>query len=179
MLDNPYIEPINQLLNNREILLFGEINTQNAQRVISQLLYLENEDNTQDITIYINSPGGSVTDGLAIIDIMNYIKADVSTICVGSCASMGAIILTSGTPGKRYILKNSEVMIHQPLGELSGQCTDMEIRVSKMKELKLRTAEILAQTSQQDINKVLEDIERDYYMDASTAVRYGIVDKIV
>lgn len=179
MLDNPYIEPINKLLNNREILLFGEINTQNAQRAISQLLYLENEDSTQDITMYINSPGGSVVDGLAIIDIMNYIKADVSTICVGSCASMGAIILTSGTQGKRYILDNSEVMIHQPLGEFSGQCTDMEIRVSKMKKLKLQTAKILAKTTHQDIKKVLKDIERDYYMDAQSAIAYGIVDKIV
>ena len=167
-----------RLLEDRIIFISGEITDETANTVVAQLIYLEAKDSSKDISLYINSPGGSVTAGLAIYDTMNYIKCDVSTICVGMAASMGAFLLSSGTKGKRYVLPNSEVMIHQPLGGASGQATDIVITANHIQKIKEKLTEILAENSGKPYEKVAADCERDNYMSAQEALEYGLVDKI-
>ena len=167
-----------RLLKDRIILLNGEINDNTSNIVISELLYLDSI-NHKDINIYINSPGGSITSGMAIYDTMNYIKSDVSTICVGMAASMAAFLLSSGKKGKRYILPNSEVMIHQPLGGASGQATEIKIAANRILKLKDKLNNILSKNTGKDLNTIENDTERDYFMDSDEAVNYGIVDKIL
>jgi len=167
-----------RLLEDRVVFLNGEVNSQSANLIIAQLIFLEAKDSSKDIHLYINSPGGSVSDGLAIFDTMNYIKCDVSTICVGMAASMGAFLLAAGTKGKRYALPNSEVMIHQPLGGARGQATDIAIQAEHILKLKKKLAKILAENSGQSLDKVTADCERDFYMTAKEAMEYGIVDKV-
>ena len=167
-----------RLLEARIIFISGEITDETANTVVAQLIYLEAKDSSKDISLYINSPGGSVTAGLAIYDTMNYIKCDVSTICVGMAASMGAFLLSSGAKGKRYALPNSEVMIHQPLGGASGQATDIVITANHIQKIKEKLTKILAQNSGKPYEKVAEDCERDNYMSAQEALEYGLVDKI-
>ena len=167
-----------RLLEDRVVFLNGEVNNQTANVVIAQLIYLEAKDPSKDIHLYINSPGGSVTDGLAIYDTMNYIKCDVSTICVGMAASMGAFLLSSGEKGKRYALPNSEVMIHQPLGGARGQATDIAIQAEHILKLKKKLTEIIADNTGQSYDKVAADCERDYYMSAKEAQKYGLIDKV-
>ena len=167
------------LLGNRIIFFNDEIEDDVAQSVISQLLFLEKTDPNSDIVLYINSPGGVVSAGLAIYDTMNYISCDVSTICLGSCASMGAFLLSSGTKGKRYILPNGEVMIHQPSGGAMGQCSDIEITAKNILKTKNKLNEIIAMNTCQPLEKVTKDTDRDYWMDAKEAVEYGIVDSII
>ena len=167
-----------RLLEDRVVFLNGEVNNQSANLVIAQLIFLEAKDPSKDISLYINSPGGSVVDGFAIFDTMNYIKCDVSTICVGQAASMGAFLLASGAKGKRYALPNSEVMIHQPLGGARGQATDIQIQAEHILKLKKRLTKILAENTGQDVDKVAADCERDYYMSATEAKNYGIIDKV-
>lgn len=168
-----------RLLEDRIIFITGEINDAVANTVVAQLLYLEGKDPEKDICIYINSPGGSVTAGMAIYDTMNYVKCDVSTICVGMAASMGAVLLSSGTKGKRYCLPNSEVMIHQPLGGAQGQATDIEIVAKHISKTKQNLINIIAENSGKDYKQVLADSDRDYYMDAKEAKEYGLVDKVI
>ena len=167
-----------RLLKDRIVFIDGEINDQNSNIIIGQLLYLNSKGN-EDISIYINSPGGSVTAGMAIYDTIKFIKCDVSTICVGMCASMAAFILSSGTKGKRYALKNSEVMIHQPIGGAQGQATEIKIAAERIIKIKKKLAEMLAKNTGKTISKIEKDVERDYFMDASEALEYGIVDKIL
>ncbi len=167
-----------RLLEDRIIFISGEITDETANTVVAQLIYLEAKDSSKDISLYINSPGGSVTAGLAIYDTMNYIKCDVSTICVGMAASMGAFLLSSGTKGKRYVLPNSEVMIHQPLGGASGQATDIVITANHIQKIKEKLTGILAENSGKPYEKVAADCERDNYMSAQEALEYGLVDKI-
>ena len=167
-----------RLLEDRVVFLNGEVNSQSANLVIAQLIFLEAKDPTKDIMLYINSPGGSVSDGLAIFDTMNYIKCDVSTICIGMAASMGAFLLAAGEKGKRYALPNSEVMIHQPLGGARGQATDIAIQAEHILKLKKKLTEILAENTGQPVEKVAQDCERDYYMGAKEALKYGIIDKV-
>lgn len=167
-----------RLLEDRIIFISGEITDETANTVVAQLIYLEAKDSSKDISLYINSPGGSVTAGLAIYDTMNYIKCDVSTICVGMAASMGAFLLSSGAKGKRYALPNSEVMIHQPLGGASGQATDIVITANHIQKIKEKLTKILAENSGKPYEKVAEDCERDNYMSAQEALDYGLVDKI-
>jgi len=167
-----------RLLEDRVVFLNGEVNSQSANLVIAQLIFLEAKDPTKDISLYINSPGGSVTDGLAIFDTMSYIKCDVSTICVGMAASMGAFLLAAGTKGKRYALPNSDIMIHQPLGGARGQATDIAIQAEHILKLKKRLSEILAENTGQSVEQVTQDCERDFYMSAKQAQNYGIVDKV-
>ena len=168
-----------RLLKDRIIMLSGEVNDVTANLVVAQLLFLESEDPDKDIFLYINSPGGSVTAGMAIYDTMNYIKADVSTICVGMAASMGAFLLTSGAKGKRYALPNAEVMIHQPLGGFQGQATDIGIHANRMLKIKERLNKILSENTNQPLEKLSADVERDYFLDGEEAVEYGIVDKVI
>lgn len=168
-----------RLLKDRIIMLSGEINDDTANLVVAQLLFLESEDPDKDIFLYINSPGGSVTAGMAIYDTMNYIKADVSTICVGMAASMGAFLLSSGAKGKRYALPNAEVMIHQPLGGFQGQATDIGIHANRMLKIKERLNKILSENTNQPLEKLSADVERDYFLDGEEAVEYGIVDKVI
>ena len=167
-----------RLLEDRIIFLTGEINDVSADIVIAQLIYLEGKDPDKDISLYINSPGGSVTAGMGIYDTMNYIKCDVSTICVGMAASMGAFLLSSGAKGKRYCLPNSEVMIHQPLGGAQGQASDIEIQAKHIMKIKKRMNEILSQNTGKSLKQIEKDVDRDNYMDAKEALEYGIVDKI-
>ena len=167
-----------RLLEDRVVFLNGEVNSQSANLVIAQLIFLEAKDPTKDISLYINSPGGSVSDGFAIFDTMNYIKCDVSTICIGMAASMGAFILAAGAKGKRYALANSEVMIHQPLGGARGQATDIAIQAEHILKLKKKLTEILAENTGQEVEKVGADCERDYYMSAKEALKYGVIDKV-
>ncbi|MEK7094794.1 MAG: ATP-dependent Clp endopeptidase proteolytic subunit ClpP [Patescibacteria group bacterium] len=167
-----------RLLKDRIIFLGGAIDDAVANTVIAQMLFLESEDKTKDIKLYINSPGGSVTAGLAIYDTMNLIKPDVSTICVGMAASMGAFILSSGAKGKRFALPNSEIMIHQVLGGAQGQATDIKIHAERILQIKDLLNKILARNTGQDLKKVTNDTERDYFMDADSARKYGIVDKV-
>lgn len=167
-----------RLLKDRIIMLDGEINDTTASLVVAQLLYLESESRDADISLYINSPGGSVTAGFAIYDTMNYIQPDVSTICVGMAASMGAFLLSSGAKGKRICLPNSEVMIHQPLGGASGQATEIEIAAKHILQTKERINRILAANTGKPISEVEKDTDRDNYMTAQEALDYGIVDKI-
>ena len=167
-----------RLLEDRIILLTGEIDDHTANVVVSELLYLDSLNN-QDISIYINSPGGSVTAGLAIYDTMNFIKSDVSTICVGMAASMGAFLLSSGCKGKRYSLPNSEVMIHQPLGGAQGQATEIKIAAEHILRTRKKLNDILSFNTGKEISIIEKDTERDFFMDAKEALDYGIVDKIL
>ena len=167
-----------RLLEDRVVFLNGQVNTESANLVIAQLIFLEAKDPSKDISLYINSPGGSVTDGFAIYDTMNYIKCDVSTICVGQAASMGAFLLAAGKKGKRYALSNSEVMIHQPLGGAQGQATDIQIQAEHILKLKKRLTKILSDNTGQKIEKVTADCERDFYMSANEAKEYGLIDKV-
>lgn len=167
-----------RLLKDRIILLTGEINDNTANIVVSELLYLDSI-NHNDISIYINSPGGSITSGMAIYDTMNYIKSDVSTICIGMAASMAAFLLSSGKKGKRYILPNSEVMIHQPLGGASGQATEIKIAAERILKLKGKLNKILAENTGKDLEKIENDTERDYFMDSNEALNYGIIDDVL
>ncbi len=167
-----------RLLEDRIVFITGEINDALANTVVAQLIYLEAKDSTKDISLYINSPGGSVTAGMAIYDTMNYIKCDVSTICIGMAASMGAFLLSSGANGKRFVLPNSEVMIHQPLGGASGQATEIQIIANHIQKTKEKLTKILSKNSGQPFEKVLADCERDNYMSAEEALEYGLVDKI-
>lgn len=167
-----------RLLEDRIVFLSGEINDTTANIIIAQLIYLESKDADKDICLYINSPGGSVTAGMGIYDTMNYIKCDVSTVCVGMAASMGAFLLSSGAKGKRYALRNSEVMIHQPLGGAQGQASDIEIVAKHIIRTKEKMIKILAENSGQTIQKVAHDVDRDYYMSAEEALEYGLIDAI-
>lgn len=167
-----------RLLEDRVIFLSGEINDDVANLVVAQLIYLESKDPTKDISLYINSPGGSVSAGLAIYDTMNYIRCDVSTICIGLAASMGAFLLSSGTKGKRYALPNSEIMIHQVLGGAQGQATDVEIQTKQLLKIKQKLNRLLAENVGRDITEVEHDTERDNYLSASEAKAYGIIDEV-
>ena len=167
-----------RLLEDRIILLSGEIDDNMANIIISELLYLDSISN-EDISIYINSPGGSITSGMAIYDTMNYIKSDVSTICVGLAASMGAFLLSSGKKGKRYILPNAEVMIHQPIGGVQGQATEIKIVANRIIKMKEKINKILSNNTKKNIKQIEIDTERDYYMDANESIKYGLVDKII
>lgn len=167
-----------RLLEDRIVFISGEITDDTANTVVAQLIYLEAKDSSKDISLYINSPGGSVTAGMAIYDTMNYIKCDVNTICVGMAASMGAFLLSSGAKGKRYALPNSEVMIHQPLGGASGQATDIVITANHIQKIKEKLTKILAENSGKPYEQVAQDCERDNYMSAQEALEYGLIDKI-
>lgn len=170
-----------RLLNDRIIMLSDQVNDVTASLVVAQLLYLESQDAEKDINLYINSPGGSVTSGLAIYDTMKYIKCDVSTICIGLAASMGAFLLSSGAKGKRFALPNSEIMIHQPLisGGLTGQATDIKIRADHLMRTKQRLNKILSENTGKAIEIVEADTERDNFMSAEEAMAYGLVDKVI
>lgn len=167
-----------RLLNERIVFLGDEVNSDTASLVIAQLLFLESEDPVKDIFLYINSPGGSVTAGMGIYDTMQYIKCDVSTICVGMAASMGAFLLAGGAKGKRMILPNAEVMIHQPSGGAQGQATEIQITAEWILRTKKNLAKILAENCNQPVEKVMEDTERDHWMSAEQALEYGLVDHI-
>jgi len=170
-----------RLLNDRIILLHDEVNSATASVIVAQLLYLEGQDPDKDISLYINSPGGSVSDGMAIYDTMQYIKCDVSTICMGMAASMGAFLLSAGAKGKRYALPNSVIMIHQPLisgGGLSGQVTDIQIRSKHLQYTKDRLNRILSENTGKDYETICRDTERDNFMTAEEALQYGLVDKV-
>ncbi len=168
-----------RLLNDRIIMLCDEVNDQTASLVVAQLLYLEGQDPDKDIQLYINSPGGSITAGMAIYDTMNYIKSDVSTICIGMAASMGAFLLSSGAKGKRIALPNSEIMIHQPLGGAQGQATDIKIHTDWILRTKKKLNEILAQNTGKPLEIIEQDTERDNFKTAAQALEYGLIDKII
>ncbi len=168
-----------RLLKDRIIFLGTEIDDMVANSVIAQLLFLDSQDSKKDVKLYINSPGGSVTAGLAIYDTMQYIKADVSTICVGMAASMGAVLLAAGAPGKRFALPNSEIMIHQVMGGMQGQASDIKIHAERILEIKKKLNEILHYHSKQPIKKIEVDTDRDHFMSALEAKNYGLIDKIV
>ncbi|MBR5234138.1 MAG: ATP-dependent Clp endopeptidase proteolytic subunit ClpP [Clostridia bacterium] len=168
-----------RLLNDRIIVLSDEVNDATASLVVAQLLFLESQDADKDISLYINSPGGSVSAGMAIYDTMQYIKCDVSTICMGMAASMGAFLLSSGAKGKRYALPNSLIMIHQPLGGAKGQATDIEIVAKQILKTKENLNRILAENTGKPIEQIYQDTERDNYMDAQEALEYGLVDKVI
>ena len=168
-----------RLLKERIIFLGDEVTDQTASLVVAQMLFLESEDPKKDIQFYINSPGGSVTAGMAIYDTMNYVKCDVSTLCIGLAASMGAFLLSSGAKGKRYALPNAEVMIHQPSGGARGQATEIKIVAENILKTKDRLNKILAQNTGQPVEKVAEDTERDNFMDANEALEYGLIDEII
>ena len=167
-----------RLLKDRIVFLSGEIEDNMANLVVAQLLVLEMEDPDADISLYINSPGGSVTAGMAIYDTMQYIKPQVRTVCVGMAASMGAFLLMAGEKGKRLALPNAEVMIHQPLGGAQGQATDVAIRAEWLLKTKTKMTKMMAEMTGQDLEKVKADVERDYFMDAEEALKYGIIDEI-
>jgi ATP-dependent Clp protease protease subunit len=167
-----------RLLEDRIIFLTGAIDTDTANSVVAQLLYLETKDPDKDISLYINSPGGNVTDGMAIYDTMKYIKCDVCTICVGLAASMGAFLLAAGQKGKRYALANSEIMIHQPSGGVSGQATEIAIVADRILKTREKMNKILSENTNQTLEKIKTDVERDFYMDADEAMKYGIVDRV-
>lgn len=168
-----------RLLKERIIFVSGEVNDTMADLVVAQLLFLEAEDPEKDIQMYINSPGGNVTSGFAIFDTMNHIKPDVSTICVGLAASMGAILLTAGAKGKRFALPNADIMIHQPLGGSQGQAEDIRIQAEKILETRERLNKILAERTGQPLEKIEKDTDRDFFMSAERAVEYGIIDKVL
>ncbi len=168
-----------RLLNDRIIMLNEEVNSVSAGLVVAQLLYLEGQDSEKDINLYINSPGGSVSDGLAIFDTINYIKCDVSTICMGLAASMGAFLLAAGTKGKRYALPNSEIMIHQPSGGAKGQATDINIHAQHILKTKEKLNKILAERTGQSVDRIASDTERDNFMSATEALSYGLIDKVL
>ena len=167
-----------RLLNDRIVFLGEEVNDTTASLVVAQLLYLEAQDPDKDIQMYINSPGGSVTAGMAIYDTMQYIKCDVSTICIGMAASMGAFLMMAGKKGKRLALPNSEIMIHQPLGGAQGQATDVAIRAEWLMKTKEKMTRMMSEMTGQDIERVKQDVERDYFMSAEEALKYGIIDEI-
>jgi ATP-dependent Clp protease protease subunit len=167
-----------RLLEDRIIFLTGEIDDNVADLLVAQLIFLEGKDSSKDISLYINSPGGSVSAGFAIYDTMNYIKCDVSTICVGLAASMGAFLLSSGAKGKRFALPNSKVMIHQPLGGAQGQASDIAIQAEEILKTKKRLNDILANNTNQPLSKIEVDTDRDFYMSADEAEKYGLIDKI-
>ena len=168
-----------RLLNDRVIVLSDEVNDATASLVVAQMLYLEAQDPDKDISFYINSPGGSVTAGMAIYDTMNYIKCDVSTICIGMAASMGAFLLSSGAKGKRFALPNSEIMIHQPLGGAKGQASDIKIQADLILRTRDTLNRILAENTGKSIEQVAKDTDRDYFMTAPEAMEYGLVDKVL
>ena len=168
-----------RLLKDRIIFLGGEVTDDSANAIIAQLLFLEADDPKKDIFMYINSPGGSVTAGMAIFDTMQYVKPDVCTFCVGMAASMGAFLLAAGEKGKRFALPNSEIMIHQPLGGASAQATDIEIHAIRIIEIKDKMNRILSERTGQDLEKVRQDTERDYFMEAQAAMEYGLIDKVI
>lgn len=168
-----------RLLNDRIIVLSDEVNDTTASLVIAQLLYLEGQDSQKDISLYINSPGGSVSAGLAIYDTMQYIKCDVSTICMGMAASMGAFLLSSGAKGKRFALPNAEIMIHQPLGQAKGQATDIIIHADHIKFIRERLNNILAENTGKPLDIIQSDTERDNFMTAADAAEYGLIDKVI
>ena len=168
-----------RLLNDRIIMLNEEVNPTTASLVVAQLLFLEGQDPNKDISLYINSPGGSVTDGMAIYDTMQYIKCDVSTICMGMAASMGAFLLAAGTKGKRYALPNADIMIHQPSGGAQGQATDIEIHTKHILHTKQKLNEILAMNTGQPLDVIKQDTERDNFMTAQQALEYGLIDKVI
>lgn len=168
-----------RLLKDRIILLSGEINDEVASSVVAQLLFLAAQDSEKDISLYINSPGGSVTAGMAIFDTMNFIKPDVSTICVGLAASMGAFLLASGSKGKRYSLPNSEILIHQPLGGAQGQATEIQIAAEHIIRIREKMNKILSERTGKPVEQIKLDTERDKYMFAEEALQYGIIDKII
>ena len=168
-----------RLLNDRIVMLCEEVNDASASLVVAQLLYLEGQDPDNDIQLYINSPGGSVTAGMAIYDTMQYIKCDVSTICIGMAASMGAFLLSSGAKGKRFVLPNAEVMIHQPSGGSQGQATDIMIQAAHIQRTKEKLNKILAANTGKPVEQIAADTERDNWMTAAEAVEYGLVDKMI
>ena len=168
-----------RLLNDRIILLNEEVNSASAGVVVAQLLYLEGQDPEKDISLYINSPGGVITDGMAIYDTMQYIKCDVSTICLGVAASMGAFLLAAGTKGKRFALPNSEIMIHQPSGGAQGQATDISIHANHILRVKDKLNQILSERTGQPLDVVKRDTERDNFMTAQEALEYGLIDKVI
>lgn len=168
-----------RLLKDRIIFLGSEINDAVANTIVAQLLFLETEDPKKDIQLYINSPGGSISAGLAIYDTMQHVKSDIQTICVGLAASMGAFLLSSGTKGKRYALPNSEVMIHQPLGGAQGQASDIEISAKRILRMRDRLNKMLSEQTGQPLKQVQQDTDRDHFMDAEEAKKYGLIDKII
>ena len=168
-----------RLLNDRIVMLSEEVNDTTASLIVAQLLYLEAQDPDKDIQFYINSPGGSVTSGLAIYDTMQYIKPDVSTICIGMAASMGAFLLSSGAKGKRIALPNAEIMIHQPSGGSQGQCTDIQIQAEQILKIKKKLNAILAENTGKSVEEVERDCERDHFMTAEEAQDYGLIDKVI
>ncbi len=168
-----------RLLNDRIIFLSDEVNDVTASLVVAQLLFLEAQDPDKDISLYINSPGGSITAGMAIYDTMNYIKCDVSTICVGMAASMGAFLLSAGAKGKRLALPNSEIMIHQPLGGMQGQATDIKIHADRIIKIREKLNSILSDVTGQPIEKIERDTERDNFMSADEAMAYGLIDRVI
>ena len=168
-----------RLLKDRVVILSGEIDDNIASSIVAQLLFLEAEDPQKDIFIYINSPGGAVTSGFSIYDTMNYIKPDISTICIGQAASMGAFLLSSGTKGKRYALPNARIMIHQPLGGARGQASDIEIQAKEILYIKKSLNEIMAKNTSQSVKKIAVDTDRDFFMSAKEAKDYGIIDNIL
>ena len=168
-----------RLLNDRIVFLGEEVNATTASLVVAQLLYLEAQDPDKDIQFYINSPGGSVTDGMAIYDTMQYIKCDVSTICIGMAASMGAFLLSSGTKGKRLALPNSEIMIHQPSAGTQGQITDMALHLRRLETIKRKMNQIMADNTGKSVEQVTADCERDNFMSAQEALEYGLIDKAI
>jgi ATP-dependent Clp protease protease subunit len=168
-----------RLLNDRIIFLSDEVNDVTASLVVAQLLFLESQDPDKDIMLYINSPGGSVSAGFAIFDTMNYIKCDVCTICVGMAASMGAFLLAAGTPGKRWALPNSEIMIHQPLGGMQGQASDIKIHADHILRTRQKLNEILARETGKTVEQIALDTERDNFMSAAEAAEYGLIDKVI
>ena len=168
-----------RLLNDRIIMLSDEVNDVTASLVVAQMLYLEAQDPDKDIHFYINSPGGSISSGMAIYDTMNFIKCDVSTICIGMAASMGAFLLSSGAKGKRFALPNSEIMIHQPLGGMQGQATDIKIHADHILRIKDKLNHILAQNTGKTYEEVCRDTERDNFLTAEQALEYGIIDKVI
>jgi ATP-dependent Clp protease protease subunit len=168
-----------RLLKERVIFLVGPVNDQSANLVVAQLLFLESENPDKDISFYINSPGGSVSAGMAIFDTMNFIKPDVSTLCIGMAASMGAFLLAAGTKGKRFALPNSKVMIHQPLGGTQGQATEIEIHAREILKTREQLNRILADRTGQPLEKIERDTERDYYLSAAESVEYGLIDKVI
>ena len=170
---------LSRLLNDRIIMLCEEVNDASASLVVAQLLYLEGQDPDKDISLYINSPGGSVTAGLAIYDTMQYIKCDVSTICIGMAASMGAFLLSSGAKGKRLALPNSEIMIHQPMGGMQGQVTDIKIHAERYLRIKENLNKMLADNTGKPLEIIQRDTERDNFMSAQEAMEYGLIDKVI
>lgn len=168
-----------RLLKDRIIMLSGEVNDTMASLVVAQLLFLQSEDPDKDIFLYINSPGGSITSGMAIYDTMKYIKPDVVTICVGMAASMGQFLLTAGTKGKRFALPNAEIMMHQPLGGFQGQATDIEIHAKRILRTKEKMIRIIAENSGKDIEIIRRDVERDFFFTAEEAQVYGLIDKVI